>query len=130
MILFKIIYKIEFIFQFHHPLIFLSIIFGHHYLDCYFLVFYPYLDLFYFSISSIITLFRLIFIPDLIQSLITLFHLIYIKFGLHSFYFIFFCFYRFLDLFCFLISSLIVLFNIIFIPNLIIIILIAIYFIF
>jgi hypothetical protein len=103
--LFWIIYKIIIIFQFHYPLIFLHL----SYLDfilliIIFLVFYPYPYpyLFYFSITSLVILFHLICIPDLIFIFLLLF--LY-----------------FPDLFYFSISFLVVLFHLFFILDVVLV---------
>jgi len=87
-----IIYKTIIIFQFHCPLIFLHL----SYLDFGFFYPYPYFYLFYFSITSLVILFHLICIPDLVFIFLLLFFfiifLIYFIFQSHSslFYFIYF----------------------------------------
>jgi hypothetical protein len=103
--LFWIIYKIIIIFQFHYPLIFLHL----SYLDfilliIIFLVFYPYPYpyLFYFSITSLVILFHLICIPDLIFIFLLLF-------------------FYFPDLFYFSISFLVVLFHLFFILDVVLV---------
>ena len=88
----------------HYFILFIFIKFNPYSFDCYFFVI---LDLFYFSISSLIILFHLILISNLILIILIA---------------IFFNF--FLDLFYFLISSLAIFFHLVCIPNLVLIILI------
>jgi len=94
-----IIYKIIIIFQFHCPLIFLHL----SYLDFGFFYPYPYFYLFYFSITSLVILFHLICIPDLVFIFLLLF------------------FYYFPDLFYFSIPFLVVLFHLFFILDVVLV---------
>jgi hypothetical protein len=85
---------------------FTYIIFGLILFIAIFFVLYPYLDLFYFSISSLVILFYLVFISYLVLIFLLLFFII-------------------IFLIYFLILSLIVLFHLIFILDLVLILLIA-----